>query len=184
MASSKVEARACRHLTLAKPDAYSRSLPKDEVLKWRINLSVRWHPMSIELEIQIIKAFLTPTIGFLTSKKGRMKLLDKLYHFDDFDPTCIVELSAACNSANGLIAELRRRGATDEVYVMSVAEELDGVSGPIEDVIQEVFESVEGTIVSCLPGTLAYYEGEAPNNRFILHRPELCEGGHNASHPV
>src|SRR5262245_2947433 len=131
--------------------------------------------MSIELEVQIINAFITPTkreryIGFLTSRKGRIKFLDKLYHFDDFDPTCIVELSAACNSATVLIAELRRRGATDECYVMSVAEELDGVSRPIEDVIQEVFESVEGTIVSCLPGTLAYYEGEAPNNRFILHR--------------
>jgi hypothetical protein len=80
--------------------------------------------MSIELEIQIINAFITPTkreryIGFLTSKKRRMKFLDKLDHFDDFDPTYIVELSAACNSVNGLIAELRRRGAPDECYAMT-----------------------------------------------------------------
>ena len=52
---------------------------------------------------------------------------------------------------------------------MSVRDELDGVTKPLSDVIREVFAFVEGTLVCCVPGELAYYEGEAPKNRFILH---------------
>jgi len=63
-------------------------------------------------------------IGFLSSKKGRAKFLEKLYHFADFDSNCLVELSGACNSADGLWAELWRRDANDECYVMSVAKVL------------------------------------------------------------
>lgn len=60
--------------------------------------------------------------------------------------------------------------AIDQCYVMSVLEELDGVASPLEDVIREVFASAEGTVVCCVSGMLAYNEGDAPKNRFILHR--------------
>jgi len=137
--------------------------------------------MNIEREIEIVNTFLIRAkreryVEFLSSKKGRTKFLEKLYHFADFDPTCLAELSGLSNSADGLVAELRSRGATGQCYVMSVSEELDGVTRPIEDVIREVFASVEGTIVCCVPGMLAYYEGEAPNNRFILHRQRSNSG--------
>jgi len=131
--------------------------------------------MSIEREIQIANTFIIPAkrgryVGLLNSKKGRLKFLERLYHFPDFDPRCIVELSGASDTASGLIAELRRRGAAEQCYVMSVSEDMDGVVGPIEELIREVFASVEGTIVCCVPGSLAYYEGDAPKNRLILHR--------------
>jgi hypothetical protein len=97
-------------------------------------------------------------------------LLEKPYHFTDFDPNCIQDLSGANNSAGGLIAELRRRGAPDDCYVMSVHKTWDGVTGPLDTIIQKVFAVFDGTIVCCIPGVLAYYEGEAPKNRFLLCR--------------
>ena len=33
-----------------------------------------------------------------------------------------------------------------------------------------IFAFLDGTIISCVPGRLAYFEGEAPKNRFILQR--------------
>jgi hypothetical protein len=133
--------------------------------------------MIIEREIQIVKTFMMRAkrgryVELLNSKKGRLKFLERLYHFSDFDPSCIVELSCGSDTANGLIAELRRRGAAEQCYVMSVSEDLDGSIQPIEGLIREVFASVEGTIVCCVPGSLAYYEGDGPKNRFILQRPQ------------
>ena len=92
--------------------------------------------MNISREIQLVNAFLIPAkreryAEFLSTKKGRTKFLETLYHFADFDPTCIAELSGLSNSADGLVAELRRRGAIDECYVMSVLEKLDGVTRPL-----------------------------------------------------
>jgi hypothetical protein len=133
--------------------------------------------MHLEREIQIVNSFIVAAkreryVEFLKSMKGRSKFLHKLYHFSDFEPDCVVELTRASDSAEGLIAELRRRGAADQCYVVSVVKELDRVIAPLEKIIREVFASVvhEGTIVCCVPGRLAYYEGEAPHTRFILHK--------------
>jgi len=127
--------------------------------------------MNIEREIQIVNTFIMPAkreryVGFLNSKKGRTKFVHTLYHFADFDPACIV---APPHSSTDLIAELRRRGAKDECYVMSVTKVLDGVTRPLEGVIRGAFALLEGSIVCCVPGVLAFYEGEAPKNRFILY---------------
>jgi len=72
--------------------------------------------MDIERECAILNSFLVPTkreryVGFLNSKKGRSKVLQKLYHFADFDPDCIV---GAPHSRADLVLELRRLGAKDE----------------------------------------------------------------------
>ncbi|MGH8543048.1 MAG: hypothetical protein ACREX3_05320 [Gammaproteobacteria bacterium] len=93
----------------------------------------------------------------------------ELYHFRDFDPAFRVELSGLTDSADGLVTNLCRRGAVDECYVISVQSELDGETKPLEEAIREVFAFMEGTIVCCVPGRLAYYEGGTPKNRFILH---------------
>jgi hypothetical protein len=131
--------------------------------------------MNLDHEIKIMQAFIDPRkreryIEFLHPKKRKKKLLEKLYHFADFDSKCIVELSGSTNSADGLFAELRKRGAGDECYVISAVKEFDGITAPLDDAIKKVFACIEGTIIYCFPKNLGYYEGEAPSNRFILHR--------------
>jgi hypothetical protein len=126
-------------------------------------------------EVQLIRSFVVPSkreryADFLSSPKRREKFLRELYHFADFDAGTIVELRGPNDSADGLIADLRRRGAPAECYLISVRSELDGQTRNLDQAIREVFAFAEGTIVCCVPGRLAYYEGEAPKNRFILHR--------------
>jgi hypothetical protein len=48
-----------------------------------------------------------------------------------------------------------------------------GTTSSLSDAIDRVFAFVDGTIISCVAGRLAYYEGEAPKNRFILHRKPI-----------
>ena len=50
------------------------------------------------------------------------------------------------------------------------SKDFDGTIRSLADVIRQVFAFVEGTLICCVPGKLAYYEGEAPKNRFILSR--------------
>jgi len=106
----------------------------------------------------------------LRSPARRRDFLRQLYHFRDFVPTCIVRLSPEPTSADGLLAELHRRGAESECYVISVEEDLDGRALQLANAVRQVYARKEGTILCCVPGRLAYYEGEPPRNRFILSR--------------
>lgn len=108
--------------------------------------------------------------GFLGSAKARRKFIDALYHFNDFDPAVIVELPARLETREGVLKELQRRGAGHSCYIISADAELDRTTIELSEAVHRVFALAEGTIISCIPGRLAYYEGEAPKNRFILHR--------------
>jgi hypothetical protein len=128
-------------------------------------------------ELDLINAFVVREkreryLYLSASPRRRKEFLKGLYHFSDFDTTYVVPLARSISSAGAVVSELRRRGALDECYVISIDPELDGVKGELQDVISQVHGRVEGTIVSCIPGRLAYYEGEAPENRFILDRKD------------
>jgi hypothetical protein len=129
--------------------------------------------MNVKAETEFVEAFVVPQkreryVEFLQSPKRRSKLLAELYHFTDFNPAYLVPLAGSIDSADGVISELRKRGAPANCQVISTQPELDGTAASLSDVIHKVFAFAEGTIVICGPGKLGYYEGEAPKNRFIL----------------
>jgi hypothetical protein len=53
---------------------------------------------------------------------------------------------------------------------MSASSDLDGQETDLRQVLDEVVGYQSGTFVSCLPGQLGYFEGEEPNERYILER--------------
>jgi hypothetical protein len=109
-------------------------------------------------------------IELLRSPMRRRECLRQLYHFRDFVPDCIVPLAKGRMSADAILAELHRRDAGGACYLISVQPALDGITIQLQDAIARVYRVAEGTILSCVRGRLAYYEGEPPHNRFILHR--------------
>ena len=54
--------------------------------------------------------------------------------------------------------------------MMSSGEELDGRELDLAEALREVIGKGFGTLISCLPGRLAYFEGEAPTHRYICPR--------------
>lgn len=72
--------------------------------------------------------------------------------------------------ARGVLRLLQNRGAGLSCYVISASAGLDGVSGVLADVLEVVIGYHPGTIVSCITGRLAYFEGEGRAERYILHR--------------
>ncbi len=63
---------------------------------------------------------------------------------------------------------LRERGASESCVVVSEDEELDGTALPLEEALGAVLHSFYGSLISCVPGRLAVYSGEAPNQTTTL----------------
>ncbi len=67
------------------------------------------------------------------------------------------------------VKEVAASSAPDTCYVMG-GEDLDGRTLDLRDALQEVVGRNIGTVLSCIPGKLAYYEGENEGERYILER--------------
>lgn len=138
--------------------------------------------MTVDAEEALIRAFVLRAkqdryLSFLAKPKLRNKFLRQLYHFRDFDPRCVVQVPAAQQTASGIGRELMRRGAPHVCYVVSTNRDLDQRTLPLSDVLEEIVGADDGTLLSCVHGKLAYFEGEPPNFRFILHSDLRRSGG-------
>ena len=82
-------------------------------LRFALAIFLGW--TAVAREIDLVNTFVVPQkraryAGFVSSPKTRPKLLRALYYFSDFDPARVVQFSAGTRTAEGLLAELRRRG--------------------------------------------------------------------------
>lgn len=103
---------------------------------------------------------------FLANPKKRRGLLDRLNHNPDLEPQSIQLLP----SSTDIPATLRQHGSPADVYLISDTQELDGKTLPLDDAIREIELNGWGTIVSCIPGRLAYYYGERGERRVLLEK--------------
>ncbi len=126
-------------------------------------------------EEQFIKAFILPSkrdryITKLSSKKGRRKFTDRFCHSLDYDPrfASIIELSN--KGADEIYDSLKSKGAPDKCHIISDLEELDAREMSLKAALREVVGYNSGTVIICIPGKLAYYEGEDVKARYILSK--------------
>jgi len=140
--------------------------------------------MSTTIEQQFVEAFITDDMkqrlmGFFRSRKARWKGLLELEHFHSgiIDARYAYPVSRSDSTVEGIVRLLRQRGAPSECYVFSNCKELDQQLMPLEQAIHEVHGIGIGTVVSLIPGRLAFYEGELYPNQFILERtPGFTDG--------
>lgn len=109
-------------------------------------------------------------IGFLANPKRRTKATAALYHLRDLDPRYVVAIPGSHQSAGPIEHALRARGAGDTCHVISTNTVLDGKRLPLAEALDAVIGFGSGTLLSCVPGKLGYYEGEGPSERCILAR--------------
>ena len=106
--------------------------------------------------------------ALLKSRKRRAKLLSELDHFYDFDGRYMRDLERDEDSPRGVYDVLRQLGAPETCYVISSGGKYDGAEIDLLTALQTFHATGTGTIISCLSGKLAYYEGE--DRRLILER--------------
>jgi hypothetical protein len=104
----------------------------------------------------------------IASQRGYRKFIDGLAHFSAFEPSLCRRLPPTIGTPEALTLQLGQEGAPAKCVVFSEAQDIDRHELPLAAAIQRAFGSGSGTLVSCIPGILAYYEGEEPGDRWIL----------------
>ncbi len=110
-------------------------------------------------------------VALLSSRVKRKKLLGELDHRveGDLDGRFAWPLWRHADSPSGLYDFLRQRGAPERCHVISSIPELDGNEMDLREALEQIHATGMGTLISCIPGRLAYYEGELV--RVFLERP-------------
>jgi hypothetical protein len=123
----------------------------------------------------IITAFIRPErapryLSLLANRNGREKLRGKLAHFADLNPRFAQPVTGSEGTPQALERILKAKGAPERCYCLSENVELDDQELPLRSALERVIGSGMGTFLSCLPGRLAYFEGEEPGERYVLVR--------------
>jgi hypothetical protein len=131
--------------------------------------------MTMNDEATLVSAFVNPLkrkhlIETLANPKRRHRATEALAHFQDLDPSSVVPLESAAQTPAAIEAILRGRGAGDRCHVISENRAIDGKTQSLKLALEKVVGQGMGTLLSCVPGELAYYEGKGPSDRCILAR--------------
>ncbi len=125
-------------------------------------------------EEAFVKGFVDPGrrerfLEALANPKKREVFNDQLHHPKQnfISAEYRVSIAPAQHFTRFPVPRLRKFGAPEECWVFGNS--IDGRQMKLEDALDAVVGQRSGTIVSCVPGRLAFFENE--DERVILHRP-------------
>jgi hypothetical protein len=126
-------------------------------------------------EEELLVRFLVPAkreryVEMISKPKKRAKFLLELDHFKSLDPRYQVSIPPSQQYPQQIAALLSQKGAPKSCCVTSSSSELDGKELPPLEALKKVVGCQMGTFLSCIPGKLAYFEGEEQGDRWILER--------------
>ncbi len=124
-------------------------------------------------EESLVRAFASPEradryLKLLASSRGRSKFLASLAHEFKLDHRYATKVGGQESSKESIEKLLRKLGAPDMCYCVSENSGLDGRELPLAEALTATIGYGMGTLISCLPGRLAYYESDEPGGRYVL----------------
>ena len=124
-------------------------------------------------EEALLRAFIDPNrteryLEFIASPKKRVKLIKELAHFKALNPAFMVGIPTNQRNVSAIIELLKAKGAGPKCWVISENAKLDGQELDLETALKETVGYQMGTLISCVPGRLGYFEDE--DGRCILER--------------
>ena len=128
---------------------------------------------SVNHEEALVRAFIPAQrqerfLEIIAKPKKRAKLLTELSQFKALNPKFMVAIPSNQRNPPDLAKLLRTKGAGIKCYVMSENRDLDGREVDLETALKETVGAQTGTLISCVPGKLGYFEDE--DGRCILER--------------
>lgn len=109
----------------------------------------------------------------LANPRLRHKFTRQLAHFTDFDPRYRLPFSSDKLFADNIARELQKRHSPTVVFAISEDPALDQKEVALVEALEQTVGRGMGTVLSCLPGRLAFVETE--DERFILERHNPLE---------
>ena len=131
---------------------------------------------AVNHDVEFVKAFVDKRrqdrfIAFV-SGHDREKFTRELAHGGAkfIDSRFKVGLAGRDQNPEAIALALKAKGAPEQCHVTSENLKIDNQDLALLAALRDVVGRGMGTIVSCIPGKLAYFEGEEMNDRFILFR--------------
>jgi hypothetical protein len=109
----------------------------------------------------------------LSNPRLRHKFTNQLAHFTDFDPKYHLSIPSNKLFVDNIALELQKRHSPNIVFAISEDPALDQKELPLVDALKQIVGRGMGTVLSCIPGRLAFFETE--DERFILERHDPLE---------
>ncbi|MDO9026356.1 MAG: hypothetical protein Q7U87_00590 [bacterium] len=100
--------------------------------------------------------------------KGRIKVNKCLAHNPDIDNRYMFKVPNSEQTPDKIFKLLKSKNAPEYCHVISEDTTIDNMDLLLKDALFLILGKGSGTIISCIPGKLAYYEGEDPQERYIL----------------
>lgn len=129
------------------------------------------------IELRFVETFVRPEkrqrlAGFFSSRKNRRKGLFELQHFNAgiLDESCSLPVLPPRATAGQVADLVRAHGAPEDCYVFSNCKKIDGHFMSLDDALQQVCGIGLGTVISLIPGRLAFFEGELYPDQHVLVR--------------
>ena len=109
-------------------------------------------------------------LELLPNPKRRRTITDALAHANPawFDSRFITSIKSSQSSAKGILNTLQAKGAGPKCWLISETSGIDGTEMELREALSQVVGHGMGTIISCIPGQLAFVETE--DGRFILEK--------------
>jgi hypothetical protein len=109
----------------------------------------------------------------LSNPRLRHKFTSRLAHFADFDVKHRLPIPSNKLHVDNIAIELQKRHSPNIVFAISEDPALDQKELPLREALEETVGRGMGTVLSCIPGRLAFVETE--DERFILERHDPLE---------
>ncbi|SDI03166.1 hypothetical protein SAMN04487975_11123 [Planococcus glaciei] len=139
--------------------------------------------MKKEMEELIVKSFFEKNVQErvlheLFTPKKRDHALNRLCHEYQrmLKGKYMIEIPPPNSDPDDIYELLMKNGAEKMCYSLSHSEKVDGKELPLQEVLEHAVGFGFPSIISCIPGELAYFEAEQANGsppRFILKRPKM-----------
>jgi hypothetical protein len=109
----------------------------------------------------IVKSKQERCLQFLGSPKHRRKFTSELAHFKWLDERFAHPIPpSTAHTVKEIAALLRSKGAGPIVHVISEDSAVDGKELGLDEALQHIRGREIGSILSCIPGKLGYFEDE------------------------
>jgi hypothetical protein len=121
----------------------------------------------MEIEKALVKAFIIPVrrsryLSMLEIRGGRDKWRRQLADFAHWDQRFLHPIEKGDTKRTCKL--LRDADAPEQCYVLSEWDQLDGKEMKLGEALSACVGYGMGTVLSCVPGRLAFYEAEGPAN--------------------
>ena len=109
----------------------------------------------------------------LSNPRLRHKFTGQLAHFSDFDSKYRLSIPSNKLFVENIAIELQKRHSPNIVFAISEDPALDQKELLLVEALKQIVGRGMGTVLSCIPGRLAFVETE--DERFILERHDALE---------